>query len=49
MYDITLLCLIKASVTLHCEIIVSHGFNICFDEKSLEEMHKQTIILLFYI
>ena len=33
MYDLELLCLIKAGVNLYCEVIVSHDFNIEFKWK----------------
>ena len=50
MYNITRLRLIKASVTLQCEVIVSHGFNICFDEKPLAHgTNPATPFLFFYI
>ena len=46
MYDISLLCLIKASVTLHCEIIVSHEFKIDFDKKSHTHLNNHSTLLL---
>ena len=49
-HNITRLRLIKASVTLQCEVIVSHGFNICFDEKPLAHgTNPATTYLFFYI
>ena len=38
----------KASVTLHCEIIVGHGCSICFDEQSLARKPTNTTVF-FYI
>ena len=40
--NIALLSLIEASVTLNREVIASHGFEIEFDEKSLERTTGQT-------
>ena len=51
MYDITLLCLIKASVTLHCEVIcqswLQHQFG--FKIVIIAHMAAHTIIVLLYL
>ena len=39
----------KASTTVHCEIIVSHGCSICFDEQSLARKPTNTTVVLLHI
>ena len=49
MYDISLLSLTEASVTLHCEVIASYDFNLCLADKQFatKERRHITVVLLY--